>query len=233
MHRIRENCPATCAALPVHGCEDRADHVRDFRILRNLHRVVEAQTETLFCQQTRMPFANNNILITTHTPSRSQDPTPRDGPPPTRRWQVGQMETSSDPVSASLGMEKNIRVALRAQTSLPVLTRPKIKPFPSGTRQYPGRSQARHDGPLPANGEKHTPDFVLTSVEISHTPKPTSVPQLHITFSRTRLKVGRNRHRPPEPAPPWVTPPKLVDQPCNGRCDLLSPQSKHNVRGDA
>ncbi|KAK7326868.1 hypothetical protein VNO80_32146 [Phaseolus coccineus] len=27
MHRIRENCPATCAALPVHGCEDRADHV--------------------------------------------------------------------------------------------------------------------------------------------------------------------------------------------------------------
>ncbi|KAK7334400.1 hypothetical protein VNO80_31181 [Phaseolus coccineus] len=60
--------------------------------------------------------------------------------------------------------------------------------------------------PFPRTVRSHTPDFVLTSVEISHTPKPTSVPQLHITFSRTRLKVGRNRHRPPEPAPPWVTP---------------------------
>jgi len=51
MHRIRENYPTMCAAMPVAcllACEDMADHVRDFGVLRDLQRVVEAQTETLF-----------------------------------------------------------------------------------------------------------------------------------------------------------------------------------------
>ncbi|KAK7342288.1 hypothetical protein VNO80_25235 [Phaseolus coccineus] len=46
--------------------------------------------------------------------------------------------------------------------------------------------------PFPQTVRSHTPDFVLTSVEISHTPKPTGVPQLHIKFSRTGLRVGQN-----------------------------------------
>ncbi|KAK7326014.1 hypothetical protein VNO80_33460 [Phaseolus coccineus] len=71
MHRIRENCPATCAALPVHGCEDRADHVRDFRILQNLHRVVEAQTETL--------FANKHGCLLVGRQHRERDRSPKEG----------------------------------------------------------------------------------------------------------------------------------------------------------
>ncbi|KAK7325504.1 hypothetical protein VNO80_34424 [Phaseolus coccineus] len=55
--RLCSSLPHTPAHLTLRiGSHPRADHVRDFRILRNLHRVVEAQTETLFANKTRMPF---------------------------------------------------------------------------------------------------------------------------------------------------------------------------------
>lgn len=38
-------CPLLACLL---ACLDMAEHVRDFGVLRDLHRVVEARTETLF-----------------------------------------------------------------------------------------------------------------------------------------------------------------------------------------
>jgi len=140
---FRENCPATCAAMPV-ACEDMADHVRDFEVLRDLHRVVEARMETLFAstrgcllvgRQHRErdlspgePGGNEGdacltVRCTGHGASREQHPhynshtlafarhhttgrsTPRS------HLASEQMETSSDIVSASLGIEKNFRVS--------------------------------------------------------------------------------------------------------------------------
>ncbi|KAK7342287.1 hypothetical protein VNO80_25234 [Phaseolus coccineus] len=143
MHRIRENYLTTCAGLPVHSCEDKADYVRDFKILQDLHRMVEAQMETL--------FASKHKCLLVGTQHREHDHSPREGwqregcvsdhsihgawsqPTTTSSLQLThprvrrtphhetvhlrsllaseQMETSSDLVSTSLGMEKNIRVA--------------------------------------------------------------------------------------------------------------------------
>ncbi|KAK7353382.1 hypothetical protein VNO80_18828 [Phaseolus coccineus] len=143
MHRIQKNCPATCVALSVRSCEDRADHVHDFKILRDLHRVVKAWMETL--------FASKHGCLLVGRQHRERDRSPREGwqlegcvsdrsmhgtwsqPTTTSSLQLthprvrktphhetihpylplasGQMETSSDLVSASLSMEKNIRVA--------------------------------------------------------------------------------------------------------------------------
>ncbi|KAK7326640.1 hypothetical protein VNO80_32391 [Phaseolus coccineus] len=104
MHRIRENCPATCAALPVHGCEDRADHVgstgnviahprkggneRGCVSDRSMHGAWSQPTTTSSLQLTHPRVRK------THTTRRSTPHSP---------LASGQMETSSDPVSASLG----------------------------------------------------------------------------------------------------------------------------------
>ena len=132
--------PARCLL----ACEDRADHVRDFGVLRDLHHVVEAQTETLSAstrgcllvgRQHRErdlslgePGGNEGdacltVRCTGHGASRQEHPhynlhslafarhhtTGRS----TLRSPLAsaQMETSSDPMSASLGMEKNICVS--------------------------------------------------------------------------------------------------------------------------
>ncbi|KAK7321867.1 hypothetical protein VNO80_35504 [Phaseolus coccineus] len=112
MHRIRENCPATCAALPVHGCEDRADHVGSTgNVIAHPRKGGNERDACLTVRctghgasQQQHPHYNSHTLAFArpHTTRRSTPHSP---------LASGQMETSSDPVSASLGMEKNIRVA--------------------------------------------------------------------------------------------------------------------------
>ena len=118
--------------------------MRDFEVLRDLHRVVEAQTETLFASTRGCLLVGRQhrerdlspgelganegdacptVRCTGHGASRRQHPhynshtlafarhhtTGRSTPRSPLASE--QMETSSDPVSASLGMERNFRVS--------------------------------------------------------------------------------------------------------------------------
>ncbi|KAK7327029.1 hypothetical protein VNO80_32007 [Phaseolus coccineus] len=104
MHRIRENCPATCAALPVHGCEDRADHVGSTgNVIAHPRKGGNERDACLTVRctghgasQQQHPHYNSHTLAFArpHTTRRSTPHSP---------LASGQMETSSDPVSASLG----------------------------------------------------------------------------------------------------------------------------------
>ena len=135
-------CPLLACLL---ACLDMAEHVRDFGVLRDLHRVVEARTETLFAttrgclfegrqhRERRLspgePGANEGdacltVRCTGHGASRQQHPQYNSPHPrlfarhhttgrstPRSHLASEQMETSGDPVSASLGMEKNFCVS--------------------------------------------------------------------------------------------------------------------------
>ncbi|KAK7377795.1 hypothetical protein VNO80_03227 [Phaseolus coccineus] len=221
MHRIRENYPTTCAALPVHSCEDKVDHVCEFKILRDLNRIwwkpgqkhsLPANMDAFWygkehpCRvhaQTSLP------VLTRFQPVSSVFLLPNTA----RRDGFDGEATQMSQCLRSSAHTENKALPKHYKTITPVGHKPDMK------------------APFPRKVRNHTPDFVLTSVEISHTPKPTSVLQLHIMFSRTGLRVGRNR-RQLKPTMGDTNPSWWINH-AMGVMTCSHHKASHKFRGDA